>query len=743
MDYLNFAVDLSQLPDGRYRISVSTPAGEASADVTNPFTEAEIADILTLLSGAARRSREDRVKDTLKPIGEKLFNFLFSDRRISNAYFGSLTRLNDNTGLRFKLSVDAAGLLSLLPWELLRDPDRGYLVVDNTTPLVRYTKQLVTRTITPIQLPLRVLVMISSPSDYPQLNVEKEWQTLQSATANLQKRGLVQLERVDDSTLTTLQSKLRGGVYHVFHFIGHSDYNKDADRGVLIFEDGGSPAKGQPISAEELSQRLKLERTLRLVVLNSCHSGRTINDDPFRGITSSIIASEIPAVVSMQFEITDGAAIVFAREFYGALAEFLPIDMAVSEARLAISGEIRNSEWVTPVLYMRSPDGHIFSRQGTHGADTSPNRSTSGGVLPSTPSIHPPPGTLGQSVEKPLIERLRDNRWIVGGIALISLVLLALLIAPLLNGDTPDPTATTVFTDTPSLVTPTSDTVVTTDPNALPNLVLGRIRVVPSEPIPGQFFRVNVTITNAGIADTGAFNWSWDASQDQQPIQLNSATGSVDNIPPGSSKTVSFPFLYGWWGTYTTLFQVDLEGQVRESNELDNRRPFPITLSNQPFGIDFTVLPDNSTVEPPITVGSDLFDPWRLDFLPALEVGDPCLAAPLMLTEIESDAGPDIVLSIHDDICANSPLSVRIVRGFVSDAQVVLLPAAAGEATVTYFSDLNGTLQIGQTPPTPLNPNAVVTIGGLGESAQIRRIDITSAGQPVRLTRLILFPPPQ
>jgi len=68
----------------------------------------------------------------------------------------------------------------------------------------------------------------------------------------------------------------------------------------------------------------------------------------------------IPAVIAMQFEVTDEAAITFAYDFYGALADGYPVDAAIAEARKAIYAQGNDIEWGTPVLYMRSPDGRLF-----------------------------------------------------------------------------------------------------------------------------------------------------------------------------------------------------------------------------------------------------------------------------------------------------------------------------------------------------------------------------------------------
>jgi hypothetical protein len=63
----------------------------------------------------------------------------------------------------------------------------------------------------------------------------------------------------------------------------------------------------------------------------------------------------------MQYEISDRAAIEFARVFYEALVDELPVDAAVSEARVAISSAVSNTvEWGTPTLYMRSTDGVLL-----------------------------------------------------------------------------------------------------------------------------------------------------------------------------------------------------------------------------------------------------------------------------------------------------------------------------------------------------------------------------------------------
>ena len=147
----------------------------------------------------------------------------------------------------------------------------------------------------------------------------------------------------------------------MFHFIGHGGYSSAAKDGVLIFEDPrGAAYPGRVVSGSDLGVALHDKRTLRLVVLNSCEGARGGLTDVYAGTAQSLIRQNIPAVIAMQFEITDDAAITFAHDFYEAVADGYPLDAAVAESRKAIHSDENGVEWGTPVLYLRAPDGRIF-----------------------------------------------------------------------------------------------------------------------------------------------------------------------------------------------------------------------------------------------------------------------------------------------------------------------------------------------------------------------------------------------
>src|SRR6185295_7722439 len=101
---------------------------------------------------------------------------------------------------------------------------------------------------------------------------------------------------------------------------------------------------------------------LRLAVINACEGARASIADPFGGVAQSLVKASIPAVVAMQFPITDDAAIDFAAEFYAAMADYRPVDVVLTDAR----NRMNDAEWGTPALYMRSPDGCIFEPEPKH-----------------------------------------------------------------------------------------------------------------------------------------------------------------------------------------------------------------------------------------------------------------------------------------------------------------------------------------------------------------------------------------
>jgi WD40 repeat protein len=356
--------DLLVEPDapGSYRARVlRSPVGEsASVRFALPFTPLELENFVLRVGLVRRRTRGPGRPDSapLKDFGGKLYSAVFQDelREVLQASLGHARA--HGMGMRLRLRLTDAPELAELPWEFLYDPRHNrFLAQSRHTPLVRYLD--LPDPPRPLQVtgPLRLLVMISSPVGYPPLDVEHEWDVLTGALAGQQTEGRVVVERLA-ANMSMLQERLRREAFHVVHFVGHGLYRPDWRDGALVMED----RNGQPheVPGEELGGLLSEYDPTRLVVLNACEGARSGASDPFAGIAQSLVQQGLPAVVAMQFEITDDAAINFARGLYGAIADGYRLEAALAEARRAILHEGNPTEWATPVLYSRAPDGRLF-----------------------------------------------------------------------------------------------------------------------------------------------------------------------------------------------------------------------------------------------------------------------------------------------------------------------------------------------------------------------------------------------
>ena len=360
--YLDFDLQIERA-GSTYRAQVlNSPAGQATHTFSLPFSELELENYLLRLGGArpGMRSGKTSAIETARTFGERLFETVF-DGEVQLCLDRSLDYADQQEkGLRLRLRLTDAPDLVDVPWEYLynRKRDRFY-ALSRETPLVRYLEM--PERIEPLAHtpPLRALVVIASPRGYPALDAEREWQHLKQAVQALEERGLLVLERLEQATLPALQRRLRTSEYHIFHFVGHGDFDPQAQDGALILED--AKGMGCRVSSQTLSMLFRDHRhSLRLAILNACEGGHGSPDDPCAGTAQRLVQQGIPAVIAMQFEIADTTAITFAQEFYSAIADGYPVDAALTEARKAISFETQGAEWGTPVLYMRAPDGRVF-----------------------------------------------------------------------------------------------------------------------------------------------------------------------------------------------------------------------------------------------------------------------------------------------------------------------------------------------------------------------------------------------
>ncbi len=422
MDYVNFDLELLRTETGYRAKVVDSPAGQGTHDFALPFSPVEIENLILrmgIVRGPMRGADSPRM-EAARTFGDQLFQSVFGGA-VRRCLLDSLAESQrGGCGLRLRLRMGHASELIDLPWEFLYDTSASrFLTLSMATPVVRFIEMPGRLLPLAVEFPLHVLAVIAGPTDYPALDVEAEWGKVQKALAPLIDRGAVQLHRLADPSLIGLQKYLRRVDVHVLHFVGHGDFDSASSTGTLIFTDEHS--RGRPVGGQELGTLLYDEKSIRLAVLNACEGARTSRSDPFAGVAQSLVQQGIPAVIAMQFQISDPAAIELSSSFYAALADGYPVDAALGEARKALFAQHNSTEWGTPVLYLRAADGVIFDVQKM-GAESTAS-------APAVPRLAPTADNLPSP-----IWRATRVMWAAGG--LILLLLLALILPRLLQ--TPD-----------------------------------------------------------------------------------------------------------------------------------------------------------------------------------------------------------------------------------------------------------------------------------------------------------------
>jgi len=299
-------------------------------DFTLPFTDKDLEIFVLKVIGSIGRARrkvrriQSEERRLLEDFGGQLFHAVFSGPVRECLGRSRLVADSTDAGLRIRLRLP--GTLANIPWEYLYDRERGgFLGLSPRTALVRYMELPAPVKPFPISPPLRILAMISAPSDVPGLAGEEEWVKLNDALDGLIRLGMVRVDRLEVGTLSALQRPLRQRDYHVLHFVGHCGFDDDAQDGALALE--GADGRSRLVTGRDLGVMLEGHRSLQLVVLNACEGARSARDDPFGGVAQALVRQGIPAVIAMQFEISDPAALVFSQSFYQAIADDYPVDV--------------------------------------------------------------------------------------------------------------------------------------------------------------------------------------------------------------------------------------------------------------------------------------------------------------------------------------------------------------------------------------------------------------------------------
>lgn len=277
-------------------------------------------------------------------------------------------------GLRVTLEVaaDAQALLAI-PWELLVLPftrsaptdeqSEEFLFLNADVMLIRQVQGIGRNTPPALTLPIKPQAFAAAPADGAPITILAP---TRAAIAEVLPFDAIQRCWYDgDDTLGVLQTRLRNTNPQILHLLCHGA-RSDTGRGIrsdlmLTHADGYT----HRVSAVGLAPTLTLATDLQLILLQACHAGaQSVQNESTARIenerqTSESIALALvrrgaPMVIAMQGVVGQTAAGAFARAWYAAIADGVPIERAIAAGRIAMWSAGGFIDWSLPVVYQGS-----------------------------------------------------------------------------------------------------------------------------------------------------------------------------------------------------------------------------------------------------------------------------------------------------------------------------------------------------------------------------------------------------
>jgi hypothetical protein len=339
--------------------------------------------------------------EDLEVLGQHLYNLLFTDKReihpdtnqetsvrycFLTAYQNFEKARKNNERLRLRVILNfhqKADELAGLPWEFIRVPwePQGFFLAGKKTELILtrcVPEAEVGETLDPGERPLKILIARSAPPGIDSVEANDAVQYILS----LNKPGIVEVDKLENPSLSDIKSRLEKRP-HIFHFIGHGRASLHEPPAVALFRerkdidrdeenltakqkrDGVSVDKVAWVESTTFAELFK-EHPPRLVFLHACKGAAS--GYKFHNTARDLIKAKVPAVVAMQFEITNEDANTFAQKFYQNIDAGLSVDEAVSEGRWELgSPQGRRGAWNdrgfgTPVIYLQAKGPLISPR---------------------------------------------------------------------------------------------------------------------------------------------------------------------------------------------------------------------------------------------------------------------------------------------------------------------------------------------------------------------------------------------
>jgi hypothetical protein len=217
-EYEALRIRLQPTGDGTYQVLASGPLGDVSGSFELPFQGPELENYILRISRPRRGVRKlgSPEMSAAQTLGTELFNALFRENLRDLYHTASAEADASGKGLRITLLLGQAPELMNVPWEYMCDDGR-FLSVSERTPIVRYLDLKKAHKPLPVEGPLKIVGMVSSPTDVVELDVATEQRRLEAALEQPIRRGEIEVTWLENATLGALHEALEADNYHIFH----------------------------------------------------------------------------------------------------------------------------------------------------------------------------------------------------------------------------------------------------------------------------------------------------------------------------------------------------------------------------------------------------------------------------------------------------------------------------------------------------------------------------------------------
>jgi hypothetical protein len=208
---------------------------------------------------------------------------------------------------------------------------------------------------------LRILVALSTPDGEGNIDTQ-EVRNLIEQIRQMETKPDLQLldgEKCTTDQFTSLMTEFKP---HIVHFIGHGKAGEVAfikEKTDPDFDERTTKQlQARWIKAEQLGGMIGNCRPRpRLVFLHACKGAASTSNEAFNNCARALVYAHVPAVVAMQYNISNNDAALFAKTFYGLLGHGRDIDEAVKAGRLALGKTYpmwEHPRFATPVVYQQT-----------------------------------------------------------------------------------------------------------------------------------------------------------------------------------------------------------------------------------------------------------------------------------------------------------------------------------------------------------------------------------------------------